>query len=88
MCGVSDGPPSSGPLLPGVRRPLLALAAADDPIVPFASLPVATAAANPAVRLEVYAAGGHVAFVSGVPWRLEFFAEREAARFLADALRR
>ena len=39
-------------------------------------------------RLETYPAGGHVGFVSGRPWRFEFFAEARAAAFLAAALRR
>jgi uncharacterized protein len=78
---------SSGPLLSGVRRPLLAIAAQDDPMIPQETLPVAVAGANPAVRLEVYPAGGHLGFVSGRPWRLEFFAEARVADFLAAALR-
>jgi predicted alpha/beta-fold hydrolase len=79
---------SSAPLLGRVRRPLLAIAAADDPIVPGDALPLAAARENPSFRLEVYPAGGHVAFVSGQPWRFEFFAEARAAEFLAQALRR
>jgi predicted alpha/beta-fold hydrolase len=79
---------SAGPLLGEVRRPLLAIAAEDDPMVPWEALPFATARANPAVHLEVYPAGGHVGFVSGRPWRFEFFAEARAAAFLAEAVRR
>jgi predicted alpha/beta-fold hydrolase len=79
---------SSGRFLAGVRRPLLALAAEDDPIVPRAALPRAAAAASAAVTLEVHPAGGHVGFVAGRPWRFEFFAEARAASFLAAALRR
>jgi uncharacterized protein len=79
---------SSGPLLGGVRRPLLALSAEDDPMIPRASIPVERARANAAVLLETYPAGGHVGFVSGLPWRLEFYGEARAAAFLADALRR
>jgi predicted alpha/beta-fold hydrolase len=79
---------SAGPLLGGVRRPLLALSAADDPMIPAASLPIEGARANPLVRLEVHPTGGHVGFVSGMPWRLEFFAEARAAAFLSEALRR
>ena len=79
---------SSGRHLSGVRRPLLAIAAADDPIVPGDTLPVETARENPALTLETYPAGGHVGFVSGRPWRFEFFAETRAANFLEAALRR
>jgi predicted alpha/beta-fold hydrolase len=71
-----------------VRRPLLAIAAEDDPIVPGDTLPVETARRNPALTLETYPAGGHVGFVSGRPWRFEFFAEARAANFLEAALRR
>ena len=72
----------------GLRRPLLAIAAADDPIVPRDALPLEAARTNPALTLETYPAGGHVGFVSGRPWRFEFFAEARAAAFLAASLRR
>jgi len=75
---------SSGPWLAGVQVPLLALSAADDPMVPAASLPLAPG--NPKVTLEVTAAGGHVGFVTGPPWALRFHAERRAAEFLAGVL--
>jgi len=78
---------SSGQFLPGVRRPLLALSAADDPMVPGETLPVALAAANPAVRLVVAAHGGHTAFVDGLPLRPGFWAERTAADYLAELSR-
>lgn len=74
---------SSGPLLGGVRRPLLALSSTDDPIVPADTIPVAAARANPAVTLETTAAGGHVAFVAGSPFWPSFWAERRAVDFLA-----
>lgn len=79
---------SSGPSLGGLRRPLLAIAADDDPIVPGDTLPREAARRLPALTLETYPAGGHVGFVSGRPWRFEFFAEARAAAFLRDALRR
>jgi predicted alpha/beta-fold hydrolase len=74
---------SSGPLLAGVRRPLLALSSLDDPIVPAETVPVAAARGNPAVRLETTDAGGHVAFVAGSPFWPSFWAERRAVDFLA-----
>jgi predicted alpha/beta-fold hydrolase len=74
---------SSGPALRGVRRPLLALASCDDPMVPRDALPLAAVRANPRVALETSDCGGHVAFVGGLPWRPTFFAERRAAEFLA-----
>lgn len=77
---------SSGRYLGGVRRPLLAIASSDDPMVPAASLPVEAARANPCVTLEVHPAGGHVAFVSGPPWRPSYWAEGRALDFLAAAV--
>jgi predicted alpha/beta-fold hydrolase len=74
---------SSGPLLGGVRRPLLALAARDDPMVPEDSLPREAARANPRVLLEVVDRGGHVAFVGGSPFRPVYWADRRATAFLA-----
>lgn len=75
---------SSGPFLAGVRVPLLVLSAADDPMVPAASLP--RAGANPRVTVEIAPGGGHVGFVAGPPWAFHFHAERRAAEFLAAAL--
>ena len=74
---------SSGPLLGGVRRPLLALSSLDDPIVPAETIPYAAARANPRVTLETTAAGGHVAFVAGSPFWPSYWAERRAVDFLA-----
>jgi len=74
---------SSGRFIAGVRRPLLALSAIDDPIVPAASIPVEGARANPKVTLETTDAGGHVAFVAGSPFWPSFWAERRAVEFLA-----
>ncbi len=79
---------SSGRYLAGVRRPLLAIAAMDDPIVPGATLPVAEARASSFVTLEVTPSGGHVAFVSGWPFWPDFWAERRAVAFLAEAAAR
>ncbi len=77
---------SSGPLLPSVRRPLLILAAEDDPFIPPEALPRAAAAVNPHLTLEISREGGHVAFVHGPPWATMRHAERRAAEFLAAHL--
>lgn len=74
---------SSGPFLAGVRRPLLILAAEDDPFIPPAALPADAARANPRLTLEVSPGGGHVAFVHGPPWAPRRHAERRVAEFLA-----
>jgi uncharacterized protein len=77
---------SAGRYLAGVRRPLLAIAAKDDPIVPPDTLPVEEARRNPNVVLEITDAGGHVAFVGGAPFWPSFWAERRAVDFLAARL--
>jgi len=74
---------SSGPYVARVRRPLLILAAEDDPFVPAETIPVEAARANPQVTLETFAEGGHVAFVGGAPWAPSRWAERRVAEFLA-----
>jgi predicted alpha/beta-fold hydrolase len=77
---------SAARFLDGVRRPLLALAADDDPMVPAAALPLAAVRHNPSVELQVMPGGGHVGFVAGPPWAFRFWAERRAAGFLAGRL--
>jgi predicted alpha/beta-fold hydrolase len=78
---------SSGPFLPSVKRPLLILAAEDDPFVPPEALPRAAAAANPNLTLEISREGGHVAFVHGPPWSTRRHAERRVVEFLVEELR-
>ena len=77
---------SAGRYVALVRRPLLALSASDDPMVPRDSLPVAAVQANPFVELDVSELGGHVAFVSGSPWKPLFWAEARAVAFLERSL--
>jgi len=79
---------SAARFVAAVRRPLLLLSAADDPLVPEEALPVAAAGANPAVRLEVTDRGGHVAFVSGPPWAPSYWAESRVLDFLAEEVAR
>jgi predicted alpha/beta-fold hydrolase len=76
---------SSGPLIGAVRTPLLVLAAEDDPFVPRATLTatLARARANRAVSVELFGAGGHVAFVTGPPWAPRRWAEERAVEFVA-----
>ncbi len=77
---------SAGPLLDRVRRPLLIIHAEDDPLVPVASLPLDRIRGNPNIELDVVARGGHVGFVSGLPWRAEYWAERRVVEFLAEKI--
>jgi predicted alpha/beta-fold hydrolase len=74
---------SSARYLGGVRVPTLMLHAEDDPFLPPASIPREQAAANPALQLVLHGSGGHVGFLEGTPWRPRFWADEEAARFLA-----
>lgn len=71
---------SAGPWLARATRPLLVLAAADDPMIPVAS--VRRFALSPAVTLQVTATGGHVGFLapSRAPGR--FWAADRAMEFL------
>jgi len=67
---------SAKPLLGGVRVPLLALNARNDPFVPAASLPVADQVSR-YVLLEQPAEGGHVGFAQD-PWpgNIDFLPQR------------
>jgi len=78
---------SAGRFVAGVRRPLLAIAALDDPLVPPESLPLDDARAYPHVELVATASGGHVGFVSGAPLWPSYWAEARAVGFLEEALR-
>ena len=78
---------SSARFLPDVRVPTLLLQSRDDPFLPEAGLPEAAMRDNPFLLPALVTGGGHVGFVEGrVPWEPRFWAEREAARFVAAAL--
>ena len=78
---------SSSGFLGGVRVPTLLLHATDDPFLPPAAIPVEAAAGNPALQLVLHDQGGHVGFLAGPPWKPEFWADEESARFLVERLR-
>jgi predicted alpha/beta-fold hydrolase len=78
---------SSGTLLHRVRVPTLLLQSADDPFLSRAAWPAGGISNNPFLRAVLTRAGGHVGFIAGPPWRPHFWAETEAARFLAAMLR-
>ena len=69
--------------LHGIRVPTLLVHALDDPFVDERAIPHAVIAANPALHMALTPHGGHVGFITGPPWNPRFWAEREAARFLA-----
>ncbi len=71
--------------LTDIRVPTLLLSATDDPFLPAPVLDEVRAAArlNSALTLEIWPMGGHVGFVSGQPWRPDYYAERRVGEFLA-----
>ena len=78
---------SSRAFIADIRVPTLLVHAVDDPFLPASAVPPQAAfAANPFLRSAVVPRGGHVGFVSGPPWAPVFWAERRAARFLAEQL--
>ncbi|HET9984913.1 MAG TPA: hydrolase [Longimicrobiales bacterium] len=77
---------SSGRFLERIRVPTLLLHSRDDPFLPEDAIPWAAIRANPRLHAVVTDEGGHVGFVGGNPFRPEFWAEEEAARFLASEL--
>lgn len=77
---------SSLGFLAGIRRPTLIVSAADDPMVPGASLPREAIAANPCLTSWLPPRGGHVGFVSGAPWRPVYEAEARVLAFLEAQL--
>ncbi|MFN2136409.1 MAG: YheT family hydrolase [Candidatus Promineifilaceae bacterium] len=77
---------SSKYYLDGIRVNTLVIRAMDDPM--FANdIPHALLAANPAIFPALTPYGGHVAFAEGSrPRHFRYWAERQAARFLAGTL--
>ena len=77
---------SSAAFLERIRVPTLLLQSKDDPFLPPEAFPWPAVRANPHLQVELTDAGGHVGFVGGSILHPVFWAEREAARFLAQAL--
>ncbi|HNB54757.1 MAG TPA: hydrolase [Anaerolineales bacterium] len=74
---------SSGPFLTGIRVPTLVIRAKDDPFFDPADIPYEVLKANPFLTPAITEKGGHVGFMEGVG---RYWAEREAAQFLAERL--
>ena len=74
---------SAGPWLASIDRPTLMLAAADDPMIPVAS--VGRWARSPRVALEVTPTGGHVGFVGSSKAPGFFWAADRAMAFVEAA---
>jgi predicted alpha/beta-fold hydrolase len=83
---------SCGPYLGAIGAPTLLIRALDDPLFDPADVPQAAIAANPHLYAGLTRRGGHVGFVeqagSARPGRYGWWAERQAARFLATYLKR
>jgi uncharacterized protein len=77
---------SSAAFLARIRVPTLLLQAEDDPFQPRDALPRQAFAQNASIEARVARHGGHVGFVTGPPWAPGFWAEEEAARFVAAQL--
>ena len=75
---------SSARYVHAVRVPTLLVHALDDPFVDARAIPHGAIAANPMLHTAFVPRGGHVGFIGGTPARPHFWAEREAARFLAS----
>jgi uncharacterized protein len=88
FAGVDDyyGRSSSARFLPSIRVPTLLVHARDDPFVPASAIAWDAIRANPVLTPAIVPHGGHVGFIAGPPWRPEFWAEAEAARFIAQVL--
>jgi len=77
---------SSAAFVSRIQVPTLLLQADDDPFLPPRAFPWEAVRSNPWVRAEMTHGGGHVGFIAGSAWRPVFWAERQAARFLAERL--
>jgi len=77
---------SSAQFVSAVRTPTLLLHAADDPFLPFDAFPARAVESNPLVTASIQLQGGHVGFIYGSPRAPRFWAEENAARFLASQL--
>ncbi|MBX6362672.1 MAG: hydrolase [Gemmatimonadetes bacterium] len=77
---------SSARFLERIRVPTLLLHSRDDPFLPEEAIPWAAIRANPCLHAVITDEGGHVGFIGGTPFRPKFWAEEEAARFLAGEL--
>ena len=79
---------SSNQFLRQVAVPTLLIHSVDDPFLPSHAIPLKAIRDNPALDASVLPRGGHVGFVEGPPWAPRYWAEAEAARFLATQLER
>ncbi len=79
---------SSARYLRGIAIPTLLIQSADDPFLPRHAVPGDAVRENPHLVAAFTERGGHVGFVSGVPWAPVFWAEQAASAFLVTHLHR
>ena len=77
---------SSLGFLDRIRIPTLLIHSEDDPFLPRDSMPLGIESSNSSVETRFTRRGGHVGFVTGHPWAPTFWAEHEAAGFMAARL--
>lgn len=77
---------SAGPFLSAISIPTLLVHSDDDPIAVAEAIPHDRIAANPCLETAFTSQGGHVGFVTGLPWAPGFWAEETGAAYLARAL--
>lgn len=77
---------SSASFIDRIRIPTLLLHSADDPFLPMSAFPQKAVDGNACVKAAITHTGGHVGFIEGSPWRPVFWAEEQAASFLASEL--
>lgn len=77
---------SSGPFVSRVQTPTLVVHAMDDPFLPEGSVPVNDLESNKWITPVLTRHGGHVGFVSERSGPQRFWAEEQAAEFLAGQL--
>ena len=76
---------SSRPYLRRIRIPTLIIHAIDDPFMTDEVIPSESELAD-SVTLELSRHGGHVGFVSGPPWRPQYWPETRIPEFLAERI--
>jgi uncharacterized protein len=77
---------SSNTFLDRIRVPTLLVQALDDPFLPVEALPIEAIGTNAHLHPAFTRRGGHVGFIGTGSGHNRFWAEREAARFLAETL--
>jgi predicted alpha/beta-fold hydrolase len=89
FAGVADyyARSSAGPHLAAVERPLLLLAAADDPLIPVESVARWPLPSHGAVVREITASGGHVGFLAKARAPGGFWAADRVMAFLGSLTR-